>query len=120
MAIHVELKTERCTGRDAQVTQTKLFINEIKVIMKAFALVKLEKGLARCFIMPWPISIALFHGRKDVNQSFGLSGLADDLLNAVIFAESSQLTNEFNLNAMFTCDALSVCTDLFCKGLGEI
>lgn len=55
----------------------------------------------RCFLfagqgqiyhtMPWLISIALFHGRKDVNQPFSLSGFLDDFLNPVILAESPQL-----------------------------
>lgn len=67
MPIHIELQTERRPGRDTQIAQAKFFINEIKVIMETFALVKFEECLTSCFIMPWFISIALFHGRKDVN-----------------------------------------------------
>ncbi len=46
--------------------------------------------------MPWLISIALFHGRKDMDQPFGLSGFLDDLLDAVIFPESPELTDKLN------------------------
>ena len=88
--------------------------------METFALVKLEKCLPRSLVMPRLISIALFHGRKDVDQSFSLSGFLDNFLNPVIFAESPQLTNELDFNIVFICNALCICSDLFCKGLGEI
>ena len=51
--------------------------------------------------MPWLISIALFHGGKDVDQPFGLSGFLDDFLNPVIFAEGSEFADKLNINAIF-------------------
>ena len=90
VSIHIELQTERRPGRDTEVTEPKFFVNEIEVIVEAFALVKFKECLPCGLVMPWLISIALFHGRKDVDQPFGLSGFPDDFLNPVILAESTQ------------------------------
>ena len=119
-AVHIELQTERRPGRDTEVTEPKFFVNEIEIIVETFALVKLKECLSRGLVMPGFISIALFHGGKDVDQPLGLSGFLNDLLNPVILAESPKLTNEFDFNAVFICDALGVCADLFRKRLGEI
>ncbi|MDE6749491.1 MAG: hypothetical protein K2K21_10620, partial [Lachnospiraceae bacterium] len=89
-------------------------------IVETFALVKLKECLACLLVMPWLISNALFHGRKDVDQSFGLSDFPDNFLNQIILAKGPKLTDELDFNTVFICDALGVCLDLFCKGLGEI
>ena len=120
VAVHVELQTEWSPSGNTQVTESKFLVNEIEIIVGTFAPVKLKECLPCGFIMPWLISIALFHGRKDMDQAFGFSGFPDDFLNPVIFTESPQLPDEFNFNAIFICNALGVRTDLFCKGLGEI
>ena len=88
--------------------------------MEAFALVKLEERLPRGLIMPWLISTALFHGRKDMDQPLGLAGFPNDLLDAVIFAERPKLTDKLDFNAIFLCNALGIRANLFGKGLGEI
>ena len=116
VSIHIELQTERRPGRDTEITEPKFFVNEIEIIVETFSLVKLKECLPRGLVMPWIISIALFHGRKDMDQPFGLSGFLDDFLDPVIFTESPQLTDELDLNAVFICDALCVCTDLFIRG----
>ena len=72
--------------------------------MEIFALVKLEERLLSGLIMPWLISIALFHGRKDMDQSLGLSGFPDDFLNPVIFLERPELTDKLDFNADFLSD----------------
>ena len=91
-----------------EVTEPKLFVNEIEIIVETFALVKLKECLSRSLVMPGFISIALFHGGKDVEQPFGLSSFLNDFLNPVILAESPKLTDELDFNAVFFCDALGV------------
>lgn len=108
VSIHIELQTERRPGRDTEVTEPKFFVNEIEVIVEAFALVKFKECLPRGLVMPWLISIALFHGRKDMDQPLGLAGFPNDLLDAVIFAESPKLTDKLDFNAMFLCNALGI------------
>ena len=63
------------------------------------------------------LGITLFHGRKDMDQSFGFSCLAEDLLNTVIFTESAEFTDEFNLNPVFIRDTLGILADLLRKRL---
>ena len=65
--------------------------------------------------MPWLIRITLFHGRKDMDQPFGLACFGDDLLDAVIFTESTEFTDEFNFNTIFISNALCILSDLFRK-----
>ena len=66
--------------------------------------------------MPWLISTALFHGGKDVDQPFSLSGFLDDLLNPVILAESPEPADKLDFNAVFIRDTLGVWPDLFREG----
>ena len=119
MPIHIKLETEGCPGGDTQIAQPQFLVNEIKVIMKAFALVKLEGCPASGLIMPWPIGITLFHGGKNMDQPLGPAGLLDDLLDTVILTESTKLADKFNFNAVLIRDTLRVLPDLFCKRLGE-
>ena len=95
-AVHIELQTERRPGRDTEVTEPKFFVNEIEIIVETFALVKLKECLSRGLVMPGFISIALFHGGKDVDQPFGLSGF----LNPNILAERMNLISVSFSSAM--------------------
>lgn len=119
MTVHVELQSEGSPGGDPEITQAEFFIYKIKIIMETFALVKLKECFSGCFIMLWLISIALFHGRKDMNQPLRLTGFLNDLLDAVIFSERPEFPDELNLDAVFICNALVIGTDLFRKRLGE-
>lgn len=88
--------------------------------METFALVKFEECFPSHFVMPWLIRITLFHGRKDMDQPFGLACFGDDLLDAVIFTESTEFTDEFNFNTIFISNALCILSDLFRKRLRKI
>ena len=120
MAVHVELQAERRPGGDTQITEAQFFVNEIKIIVEAFALVKFKECLSSGLIMPRLISAALFHSRKNVDQPLSFASFPDDFLNPVIFAESSEPAYELDFNAVFICNTLGVRANLFCKGLGEI
>ena len=65
--VHIKLQTKRSPCGYAQIAQPQFFVNEVKIIMKTFAPVKLQECPASCFFMPWFIGIALFHGREDVD-----------------------------------------------------
>ena len=52
------------------VEASKFFIDEMEIIVEIFALVKFKEGFLRHLLMPWRINFILFHGRKDMNQSF--------------------------------------------------
>lgn len=67
--------------------------------------------------MPWFINRTLFHDRKDMEQIFCFTGLREELLDMVIFAESTEFTDEFDFNAIFIGNTLCILVDLFRKGL---
>ncbi len=41
MPVHIKLEAERRPGGDSQITEAKFFVNEIKIVMEAFALIRL-------------------------------------------------------------------------------
>lgn len=96
VAVHIKLETERGSCGNPEIAEPEFFVNEIEIVMKAFALIKFQECLPRRFIMPWFISIATFHGRKDMDQAFRLPCFGYDLLDTVIFAEGMKLADEFN------------------------
>ena len=67
--------------------------------------------------MPWSVSIAAFHGRKDMDEAFCFSGFRNDLLDTVIFAESMEFAYELNFNPVFRSNPIRILPNLLCKGL---
>ena len=85
--------------------------------METFALVKFEECLTSCFIMPWLIGITLFHGRKDMDQPFGFTSFGDDLLDTVIFTESTEFADEFRGCSVYSKESCKNCfARFYCSG----
>ena len=101
MPVHIKLEAERRPSGDAQIAEAKFFANEIKIVMKEFALCRLQEGFPGCFIMPRLISIVALHGGKDMDKAFSFSDFRNDFLDTVIFAESMKFMGEFNFNPIF-------------------
>lgn len=55
-----------------------------------------------------------------MDQPLGLPGFLNDFIDAVIYAESTQFTDELYFNAIFIHNMLGICTNLFRKGLREV
>ena len=66
VAVHVELQTERGPCGDTQIAEPKFFVNEIEIIVKTFALVKLKECFPCGFIMQ---SLLIPHLRWGNRQS---------------------------------------------------
>ena len=98
MAVHVKLKPERRPCRNAEIAEPEFSVNKIEIVMKTLALVKLQESLSGCFIMPWLVSITAFHGGENVDQAFCFPSFSNDLLDAVIFAESMEFSDKLNFN----------------------
>ncbi len=69
VAVAVELQPERHPGRDPEITQTELRINEVEIVVQTLAVLVAQRGLARHFIMPGREGGAGFHRREDVDQT---------------------------------------------------
>lgn len=119
MSVHIKLKAERRPCGNAQIAEPQLFVNEIKIVVEAFALVRLKESFPGHFIMPRLISITAFHCGKDMDKAFGFPSFENDFLDMFIFAENMEFTDEFNFNPIFRSDLFCILPDLFCKVLGE-
>lgn len=117
MTVHVKLEPERRPCGDAKITKPKFPVDKIEVVMKALTLVKFQKSLSGCFIMPGLISIAAFHSRENMDETFFLPGFSNDLLDAVVFTESVKFSDEFNFDMVLLSDFFCILTNLFRKGL---
>ena len=114
-------KTEAGMGtcRNAKIAKPKFFINEIKVIMETFTLVKFQERFSGCFVVPGFVSITAFHRGENMDQTFCAPCIRNNFLNTVVFAESMEFPDEFNFNPVLLRNFFSILTDLFCKGLGK-
>ena len=69
----------RTPSWDAHVTEPELFINEVEVIMQAFALIGFEKSLSALFVMPRFISLTALHSRENMHQAGFITTLLEDI-----------------------------------------
>ena len=53
VSVTVELQSKRCPCRNSQVAKAELGINEIEVVMEAFAFPGAQVCLAGLLVMPW-------------------------------------------------------------------
>ena len=65
-----KLRPERWSCRDTEITETKFPVNKIKIVVKVFTMIKFQRCLSCCFIMPRFISSAAFHSREDMDYTF--------------------------------------------------
>ena len=69
MPIAIELQTERAPGRHAQIDQAQLGVDEVEVVMQAFASIRPQEGAMRVLVMPGLVGVAGFHRRDDMHQA---------------------------------------------------
>lgn len=117
VTVEIKLQPKRRPGGHAQVTQAKVFIDKIKIVVQAFARIRFKKSAASRFIVPGLIAGAGFHGRKDVNQALVVTALFNYLANQCFFADIG-FAQVFNFKPCFLGKALGVTTDLFPQRLG--
>lgn len=55
MSIEVNLKSKGAPGWNADMAESKLFVDKVKIIMQALAGIRLEKGFSCEFVVPWPV-----------------------------------------------------------------
>ena len=69
MPIAIELQTERAPGRHAQIDQAQLGVDEVEVVMQAFASIRPQEGAMGLLVMPGLVGVAGFHCRDDMHQA---------------------------------------------------
>jgi hypothetical protein len=87
VAVEIELETKRRPRRDSEITQAKLGINEIEVVMQAFAAVVFEECFVCCLVMPGLIARTGLHGREYMHKAGMRTALNDDVLYTLLLAK---------------------------------
>jgi len=116
--VEIELQSERAIRRDPQVAQSQERVDEVEVVMQAFATVGLEEGLAGPLVVPGLIGRTGLQGREDMHQAGMPAPLPEDLPHAVFLAEV-ELLDVLNRRAGFGRQALGIPLDLLGQRLGE-
>ncbi len=110
MIVTVELLPERTPGRYPQVAKSKLFVDEIEIVVQALAQVGLECRLARGLVVPRPAAIARIHGRDHVHQPRMIATAQDYLRHHFLFSDV-RFVDVLNLHARLGASLLRARTD---------
>ena len=92
MFVEIELQAEGSPGRNAQITEAELLVDEIDVIVQAAAGVVLEKVDVGPLVVPRPEGGAGFHGGEDVDDAGMLAAFGKDFLEALVMAPGWQMS----------------------------
>jgi hypothetical protein len=87
MAVEIELETKRRPGWHTQVTEAKVSVDKIKVVVQAFAAVAFEICFAGLFVVPGLVAGTRFHGREDMDKAGLRAAFSDNLLDALLLAK---------------------------------
>ena len=87
MPVEVELQTKRTPGWHTQITKSELRMDEIEVVVQAFAAIPQQISSPSALVVPGPVGRTGLQSRKDVHQPGLFPALLDDLLDAVFLAK---------------------------------
>jgi hypothetical protein len=118
VTVAIELETERTPSRHAQIDQAQLGVDEVEVIMQAFAAVRAQEGAMRAFVVPRPITVAGLHRRDDMHQARMVAAPGEYLGDDVFFADVV-LGNVFNSDACSTGQLGSAGADAIAERFGK-
>jgi len=118
MAVAVDLQAKRRPRGHAYVAQAELLVDEVEVVVKTPAGVRLEQRAPAGLVVPWPIRGARLHGREDMHQAGVLAALGENLRDAVLLAERLEMTDKLDLHAGLGREALGVGPQLLTQRRG--
>lgn len=117
MTVVIELQTKRRPGRNTQITKSKVFKDEVKIVVKALTISGLQEGFVCLLIMPGFVRRARFHGGEDVYQTRMRTPLGNDFTDAFLFAKRLSALNKIDLKFVFLGNLFSVESNLVSKRL---
>lgn len=112
MAVEIELEAKRRPRRHSEITQTKLGIDEIEVVMQTFAAVVFEKCFVGFLVMPGLIARTWLHCREDMHKAGMRTALNNDILYA-LFLTKVLFVDEIDGNAVLCGNSFSILPYLF-------
>jgi hypothetical protein len=112
MTVEIKLEAKRCPCRHSQITQAKLGIDEIEVVMQTFAAVVLEKRFVGILVIPGLIARTWLHCREDMHQAGMRTALNNDILYALFLAKVL-FADEVDGKAVLSGNCFSILPYLF-------
>src|SRR6516165_734466 len=107
MAVKINLETEGTPGGKANIAQAQLFVDEIKVVVQALAVVGPQVGLPSFLVVPRLVGGTRFHGREDAHQAGVVPPLRKNFLDPIFFAEIL-FTNEHDFQAVLGGESFGI------------
>jgi hypothetical protein len=101
MSVAIELQAERAPSRHPQIDQAQLRVDEVEVIMQAFAAVRPQEGAMRAFVVPGLVAVTGFHRRDEMHQAGMVATDGKDLGDDVLLTDMA-LANMFDGHASST------------------
>src|SRR6516225_6018290 len=118
MSVAIELEAERAPSRHAQIYQAQLGVDEVEVIMQAFAAVRPQEGAMRALVVPGLVAVTGFHRRDDMHQAGMIATEGKHLGDDVLLADMV-LGKMFDGDASSTGQLSSSFADAIAKRFGK-
>src|SRR3984893_11076592 len=104
--------------RHAQIDQAQLGVDEVEVVMQAFASIRPQEGAMRVLVMPGLVGVAGFHRRDDMHQA-GTVATDDKHPGDDVLLADVVLGNVFDGNASGTRQLGGALAHLIAKRFGK-
>src|SRR5882672_5051173 len=118
MPVAVELEAERTPRRHAQIDQAQLGVDEVEVVVQAFAGIRPQEAAMRLFVVPRLVGVAGFHRRDDMDQT-GMVAAHGKYLGNDVFLADVLLGNVFDGDASRTSQCGSAVAHAITKRFGK-
>src|SRR5580700_130628 len=118
MPVAIELEAERTPCRHAQIDQAQFGVDEVEVVVQAFAGIRPQEGAMRLFVVPGLVGVAGFHGRDDMDQA-GMVAAHGKYLGDDVFLANVLLGNVFDGDASRTGQFGSAVAHAITKRFGK-
>jgi len=99
VAVEIDLQAERCPGWDPHIAQAEGLIDNIEVVVQAFAGGELERGMVGAFVVPGLEGRTGHRGGKNMDQLRMVTACGKDLLDPILLAKGLGFADEFDLDS---------------------
>src|SRR5581483_4424270 len=101
------------------MAQTQIFVQEVEIIMQAFAVIRNQICLAGLLVRPWLVGRAGLHRRENADQPGILAAFLQKFSDSLFLAEVP-LADELDLDSRFSSHLLRVLANPVAVWLGEL
>ena len=113
MAVEIELEAKRRPCRHSEITEAKFGVDEVEVVMQAFAAVVFEKCFMCFLVMPGLVARTWLHCREDMYKAGMRAALNNNRLYALFLAKVFFAADEVYGKAVLCGNSFSILPYLF-------